>query len=196
MIVADITMSLDGYVTGPEAGPGQGLGRGGKPLHAWAFDASSEVDARVLREAVESTGAVVMGRRTFEVVDAPSGWSEDVGYGAEQATTPPVFVVTHRVPDSVRLASRFTFVTEGLVAAIERARAASGKKNVVVMGGGDVVRQSVSLELIDELRIHLAPNVLGAGTPLFGDGQTRQLVQHSVQVSSLATHLTYRVAPT
>jgi dihydrofolate reductase len=196
MIVADITMSLDGYVTGPEPGPGEGLGRGGKPLHAWAFDASSEVDARVLREAVESTGAVVMGRRTFEVVDAPGGWSEDIGYGGRHATTPPVFVVTHRAPDLVRLTSRFTFVTEGLEAAIERARAASGKKNVVVMGGGDVVRQSVGLELVDELRIHLAPNILGAGTPLFGDGQTRQLVQHSVQVSRLATHLTYRVATT
>jgi dihydrofolate reductase len=139
MIVADITMSLDGYVTGPEPGPGQGLGRGGKPMHAWAFDPSSEVDAQVLREAVDSTGAVVMGRRTFEVVDAPGGWSEDVGYGAGHATTPPV--------------------------------------------------------LIDELRIHLAPIILGAGTRLFSDGQTRQLVQHSVEVSPLATHLTYRLAP-
>jgi dihydrofolate reductase len=195
MIVADITMSLDGYVTGPEPGPGQGLGRGGKPMHAWAFDASSEVDARVLREAVESTGAVVMGRRTFEVVNAPGGWSEDVGYGAGHATTPPVFVVTHRVPDSVRLTSRFSFVTDGLEAALECARGASGEKDVVVMGGGDVVRQSVGLGLVDELRIHLVPIILGAGTPLFDDGETRQLIQHSVQVSPLATHLAYRLAP-
>jgi dihydrofolate reductase len=193
MVVADITMSLDGYVTGPEAGPGQGLGRGGKPLHSWAFDTKSEVDTRVLREAVESTGAVVMGRRTFDVVDAPDGWSAEIGYGGTHATAPPVFVVTHRAPDLVRLTSRFTFVTEGIEAAIERARAVSGNKNVVVMGGGDVVRQSVGLELVDELRIHLAPIVLGAGTPLFGDGQTRQLVQHSVEVSPLATHLTYRL---
>jgi dihydrofolate reductase len=195
MIVADITMSLDGYVTGPEPGPGQGLGRGGKPIHAWAFDGSSEVDARVLREAVESTGAVVMGRRTFEVVDAPDGWSEDVGYGAGHAAAPPVFVVTHRVPDSVRLTSRFSFVTDGLEAALECARGASGEKDVVVMGGGDVVRQSVSVGLVDELRIHLVPIILGAGTPLFDDGETRQLIQHSVQVSPLATHLAYRLAP-
>lgn len=195
MIVADITMSLDGYVTGPEPGPGQGLGRGGKSLHSWVFDASSEVDTRVLREAVESTGAVVMGRRTFEVVDAPSGWSEDVGYGAGHATTPPVFVVTHRVPDSVRLTARFSFVTDGLEAALDCARSASGGKDVVVMGGGDVVRQTIRLGLVDELRIHLVPTILGAGTPLFDGDETRQLIQHSVQVSPLATHLAYRLAP-
>lgn len=195
MIVADITMSLDGYVTGPAPGPGHGLGRGGTPLHAWAFDASSEVDARILREAVDSTGAVVMGRRTFEVVDAPGGWSEDVAYGARHAATPPVVVVTHRAPDSVRLASRFSFVTEGLEAAIERARTASGKKDVVVMGGAEVVRQSVSLGLVDELRIHLAPIILGAGTRLFDEDRPRELVQRAVRVSPHATHLAYRVAP-
>jgi dihydrofolate reductase len=70
-----------------------------------------------------------------------------------------------------------------------------GEKDVVVMGGGDVVRQSVSLGLVDELRIHLVPIILGAGTPLFDDGETRQLIQHSVHVSPLATHLAYRLAP-
>jgi dihydrofolate reductase len=135
-----------------------------------------------------------MGRRTFEVVDAPGGWSEDVGYAAGHAATPPVFVVTHRVPDSVRLSSRFSFVTDGLEAALECALGASGEKDVVVMGGGDVVRQSVSRGLVDELRIHLAPIILGAGTPLFAEGETRQLIQQSVQVSPLATHLVYRLA--
>jgi len=195
MIVADITMSLDGFVTGPDPGPGRGLGHGGRPLHAWAFDPDSEVDARVLREAVEATGAVVMGRRTFDVVDAPSGWSEDVGYGARHATAPPVFVVTHEPPRSVRLVDRFAFVRDGPAAAIDLAAAAAGGRDVVVMGGADVVRQALALGRLDVLRIHLAALLLGAGTPLFtgAAGMPRTLVLESAVASPNATHLTFRV---
>ncbi|HEX9994300.1 MAG TPA: dihydrofolate reductase family protein, partial [Acidimicrobiales bacterium] len=89
----------------------------------------------------------------------------------------------------------FTFVTDGLPAAVERARAAAGDRDVVVMGGGDVIRQCVVGGLVDELSIHLAPVVLGGGTPLFAaDGERRRLVQRSVRPSSTATHLTYEVA--
>jgi dihydrofolate reductase len=192
-IVADITMSLDGFVTGPNAGPDHGLGIGGEPLHAWVTESDNEIDAQVLREAVEATGAVVLGRRLFDVVDGPNGWNEDMGYGAGYAATPPMFVVTHRAPDSVRLASQFSFVTDGLEAAIDQARAAARDKNVVVMGGGHVIRQSVESRLIDELRLHLSPLVLGSGTPLFDGGQPTQFIQESVRVSPFATHLTYRL---
>jgi dihydrofolate reductase len=95
----------------------------------------------------------------------------------------------------VRLGLDFTFVTDGLAAAVEQARSAAGPKDVFVMGGGDVVRQCVELGLADELRIHLAPIVLGAGTPLFRGGARRELVQRSVRPSSTATHLTYDVLP-
>jgi len=95
----------------------------------------------------------------------------------------------------VRLGLRFTFVTEGVASPIEQARPAAGEKDVVVMGGGDVIRQCVELGLIDELRIHLAPIVLGGGTPLFAGAGRRELVQHSVRVSPGATHLTYRIQP-
>ncbi|HYU39481.1 MAG TPA: dihydrofolate reductase family protein [Acidimicrobiia bacterium] len=190
-IVADISMSLDGFVTGPEPDLEHGLGRGGEPLHLWAIESRHEVDVDALRKSVEATGAVVMGRRLFDIVDGPHGWNDEMGYGARMAATPPMFVVTHRAPDSVRLSSLFAFVTDGLASAITEARVAAEGKDVVVMGGADVVRQSVEEGLVDELWIHLAPVLLGAGTPLFKGGVSRSLVQRSVRVSPYATHLTY-----
>jgi dihydrofolate reductase len=193
--VADISMSLDGFVAGPDPDLEHGLGRGGEALHVWAVESTDEVDTEVLRESTEATGAVVMGRRLFDFVDGPTGWNDEMGYGARLAAPPPVFVVTHRIPESVRLGPRFSFVTDGLEAAINEARAAAGGKDVVVMGGGDVVRQSVELGVVDELRIHLAPVLLGSGTPLFEGAIARPLVQRSVRVSPSATHLTYGLNP-
>jgi dihydrofolate reductase len=194
-VVADISMSLDGFVTGPDPDLAHGLGHGGEALHTWAIDSDDEVDAAVLRDATQGTGAVVMGRRLFDIVDGPHGWNDEMGYGARHATNPSFFVVTHAAPDNVRLDLDLTFVTDGLGPAIEAARAAAGERDVVVMGGGDVVRQCVEAGLVEELRIHLAPIVLGAGTPLFGGGVRRALVQRSVRVSPTATHLTYAVTP-
>ncbi|MEA2476030.1 MAG: hypothetical protein QOF16_370 [Actinomycetota bacterium] len=191
-VIADISMSLDGFVTGPDAGPDRGLGRGGEPIHAWVMD-GNDVDAEILKSSMDETGAVVMGRRLFDIVDGPHGWNDEMGYGAGHAARPPFFVVTHAAPKSVRLKLDFTFVTEGIEPAIERARAAAGAKDVVVMGGGDVVRQTVDLGLADELRIHLSPIILGSGTPLFAESPRRELVQKKVRVSSKATHLTYEV---
>lgn len=195
-VIADITMSLDGYVTGPDPGPAQGLGEGGEPLHRWAVDSDDEVDADVLREATERSGSVVMGRRLFDIVDAPDGWNDEMGYGADHAATPSFFVVTHERPAHVRLGLSFTFVTESVAVAIEQARAAAGDQDVVVMGGGDLVRQCVVAGLVDELRIHLAPMVLGGGTPLFASGDRLHFVQRSVQVSATVTHLTYAMTGT
>ena len=194
-VIADITMSLDGYVTAPGADEEHGLGIGGDALHRWAIDSDDEVDARVLRSSTEATGAVVMGRRLFDIIDGPQGWNDEMGYGAGHAAVPPVFVVTHEAPTEWRLGERFRFVTDGLAAAIDAARAAAGDGDVFVMGGGDVVRQTVAGGLADELRIHLAPELLGGGTPLFGADPPRHLEQVSVDVSPTATHLRYRVGP-
>jgi dihydrofolate reductase len=193
-VIADITMSLDGYVTAPDAGPGQGLGRNGLPLHDWAIGKSSEVDRAVLQRATRRTGAVVMGRRTFDVVDAPTGWNDEIAYGAGERPSqlPPVFVVTHHAPSEVRLQRLFTFVTTGVRDAIDRARSAAGERDVVVMGGGQVVGQAVRDGLVDELVLHLSPILLGGGTPLWEpDGVIRRWKQHDVIVSLLAIHVTY-----
>jgi dihydrofolate reductase len=192
-VAADISMSLDGFVTGPDADLDNGLGTGGEALHTWAMSSDDEVDAQVLKEAVQNSGSVVMGRRLFDIIDGPKGWNDEVGYGGEYATSPPFFVVTHAAPESVRLDLDFTFVTGGLPATIDQAKGAAGDKEVVIMGGGDVIRQSLDLGLIDELRIHLAPIVLGGGTPLFAEIERHELIQASVRVSSNATHLTYQV---
>jgi dihydrofolate reductase len=189
-VVVDITMTLDGFVTGPDAGPGRGLGRGGDPIHAWVFDPESEVDQQVLRDSVERSGAVILGRNLFDVVDAPDGWSDEMGYGADHAARPPMFVVTHRPPAEPRL-PYWTFVGS-IEEAIEQAKAVAGDKDVFVMGGGDVIAQVVDLGLADRIQIHLSPVLVGEGTPLFRQGRLTELEQVDVRVSPHATHLTYR----
>ncbi len=195
-VIADISMSLDGYVTARGADQQHGLGIGGEAIHAWVLEEPrSPVDEAVLARSFESTGAVVMGRRLYDVVDGPNGWNDDVGYGHDQnqSVAPPCYVVTHEPPAQVRLVSRFRFVTEGVAAAIDQARATAGDKDVVVMGGANVLDQSLAAGLVDELRIHLSPLLLGDGTRLFALVRPTTLVQRDVTESPLATHLTYEV---
>lgn len=90
-VIADISMSLDGFVTGPDPDVDHGLGHGGEPLHTWAIESDDPVDAEVLRDATEQSGAVVMGRRLFDIIDGPKGWNDEMGYGADLAATPPFF---------------------------------------------------------------------------------------------------------
>jgi dihydrofolate reductase len=189
-VVAEITMSIDGFVTGPDPDLQHGLGHGGEPLHEWAFS-DDPVDAAQLRAGTERSGAVVMGRRLFDIVDGPGGWDENVGYGAREAGTPPFFVVTHTAPERRRLALDFTFVTDGVAAAVEQAALVVGEIDVVIMGGGDVIAQALDAGIVDELRLHIAPMILGDGTPLFRGMSLRQLRQTDVVVSPHATHVTY-----
>lgn len=191
-VIADITMSLDGYVTGPGADPQHGLGDA-EELHTWVMDQDA-VDTDVLERATADTGAVVMGRRLFDVVDGPDGWTAEMGYGAQLAAAPPYFVVTHSPPQDVRLARelgmRFTFAGD-LAAAVDQARAAAVDGEVVIMGGGDIIGQAIDQGLVDELRLHLAPMVLGGGTPLFRDGTRQMYRQVDVRPSRNAVHLAY-----
>jgi dihydrofolate reductase len=196
-IVADISMSLDGYVTGPGASLERGLGEGGEPIHGWVTG-NDPVDAAILKSHLDATGAVVMGRRLFDFVDGPHGWDDSFGYGAttDQATAgPPVFVVTHNPPTSWRLGERFSFAGS-LADAVSAGRAAAGDKDVFIMGGGDIVRQAVVDRVADELRIHLSPVVIGDGTPLFRPDPAAgplPLRQVDVTISPYATHLTYEI---
>jgi dihydrofolate reductase len=184
-VIADITMSLDGYVTGPSGDVDE--------LHTWVTQ-QDPVDTKILERATAATGAVVMGRRLFDIVDGPDGWTKDMGYGAQQAATPPFFVVTHAAPQQVRLERelglRFTFVGD-LRAAVDQARTAATDRHVVIMGGGDVVGQAIEQGLVEELHLHLAPIVLGGGTPLFRAGTRQRYRQREVRPSSSAVHLTY-----
>jgi dihydrofolate reductase len=161
------------------------------PLHDWVFN-NHEVDEAVLADATQRSGAVVMGRNLFDVVDAPGGWSDEIGYGAHNVGRPPFFVVTHQPPPRVRLNLEFTFVAEGVASALDAAHAVCPPdKDVVIMGGGDVIAQAFDQGLVDELILHVSPIVMGAGTPLWAGVARRQLRQTEVRVSPYATHITY-----
>ncbi|WP_340373927.1 dihydrofolate reductase family protein [Streptomyces sp. SS7] len=198
-IIADISVSLDGFVTGPDPGPDNGLGTGGEALHTWAFSDDPD-DRRILREGTLRSGAVVLGRRLFDQVDGPDGWDDTTGYGAGEVGRPAFVVVTGSPPESVRLTDLdWTFVTTGLHDALavarEHAEAASARAgkdlDVVLMGGGATIGSAFDAGLVDTLSLHVAPVVLGAGTPLFTGGTPRTLVRRGVTPTSTATHLTY-----
>jgi dihydrofolate reductase len=193
-VLAGITTSVDGYIAGPNDGPGKGLGEGGERLHHWVFGGPwtyeggtrgepTGEDAAWLEDAVSRVGAVVGGRWTYE---AANHWGDENPWGL------PVFIVTHR-PEEEPEGGPFTFVS-GVEDAVERAKAAAGDKDVTVMGGADVIRQALEAGLVDELSIIVAPVVLGGGKRLF-DGFTRSLeLEHiGVRQSPFATFIDYRV---
>ncbi|MFE9386526.1 dihydrofolate reductase family protein [Streptomyces sp. NPDC007025] len=181
-------------VSGPTVVPGDAVGRELAAMAA-GFD-TPEGEEGFLAEAV------VLGRRLFDVVDGPGGWDDRTGYGAGEVGKPAFLVVTSTPPESVRLGDLdWTFVTTGLpdavTAARERAEAASSDSgrdlDAVLMGGGALIGSALEAGLVDMLQLHLAPVVLGSGTPLFTGGTPRTLVQRAVTVTSTATHLTYDV---
>ena len=193
-VTAAITISVDGYVAGPNDGPGNGLGDGGERLHYWVFggpwtyadeprsEATGE-DAAWLSEMFAKLGAVVGGRATYE---ASGHWGDRNPFGV------PFFIVTHR-PEEEPDGGAFTFVS-GVREAVERAAQAAGDKDVNVMGGADVIRQALAAGLVDELTIIVAPVVLGGGKRLFQGFTTPLDLEHiGVRQSPFATFIDYRV---
>jgi dihydrofolate reductase len=193
-VLANITTSVDGYVTGPGDGPGCGLGVGGERLHYWVFGGPwtydeepsgqpSGEDAAWLESTLSRVGAVVGGRHTYE---SAGHWGDENPWGL------PFFIVTHR-PQEEPPGGVFTFV-DGVEPAVEQAKAAAGDKDVSVMGGADVIRQAFAAGLVDELSIVVAPLLLGGGKRLFegfaGDVELEHLGVHQ---SPYATFIDYRV---
>lgn len=198
-VTLDMSMSLDGFITGPDAGVEQPLGIGGERLHEWVYGLSSwrerhglaggeaDRDAELLDEAFTSVGATVMGREMFDVGEGP--------WGDEPPFHVPVFVLTHRPREPLIKdgGTMFTFVTDGVKSALEQARAAAGDRNVSVAGGADTVQQFLRAGLLDELQIHIVPVLLGAGTWLFDGLERTELEQERVTASADVTHLRFRV---
>lgn len=185
-----MSLSLDGFVAGPDVGVDHPMGVGGERLHAW-LDGTDPQDAAIAARMFSSatTGAVLMGRRTFTVGEGP--WGDDGTFGL------PCFVVTHRPADTIRKgATTFTFVTGGLDKAVAQARAAAGTGNVNVMGA-DLVQQMLRAGLIDELHLTIVPILLGDGVRLFEhlSPEHVELERTSVIASSVVTHLQFRVIP-
>jgi dihydrofolate reductase len=188
-VILEITMSLDGFIAAPNVGVDQPLGEDGERLHGWlGIDGSpvSEIDREISAEMFAETGAFILGRRTFDGGEGP--WGDDGAFGM------PCFVLTNRAREKlVKGPTTFTFVTDGVESALKQARAAAGDKDVVVMGGAEVAQQYLGAGLVDEVRIHLVPMLLGAGTRLF-DGSRVELERTRVVESPAATHLTFRIA--
>jgi len=199
-VKVDISTSLDGFITGPDDRPGQELGAGGEQLHEWVFGLASwrkphgleggetGPDDDVIKEASTDIGAVVMGRRMFDLGERP--WGDDPPFRV------PVFVVTHRAKETLEKegGTTFIFVTDGIESALDQARKAAGDKNISVAGGAETVQQLVAAGLVDEIQVHVAPLFLGGGKRLFDQlGKEIELERIRVVDSPGVTHLKYSV---
>jgi dihydrofolate reductase len=203
------SISLDGFVAGPDQSPPHPLGVGGERLHvwlrelaAWRRDAGMEGGVTNASTAVyeadgEDVGAIIMGRNMFG--GGPGAWDDppwNGWWGEEPPFHMPVFVLTHhpRPPLECRGGTTFTFVTGGPEAALDLARTAAGERDIAVSGGAGVAQQFMRAGLVDELAVHLVPALLGDGVRLFdGDGiAALGLEQVRVVEAPGVTHLTYR----
>jgi dihydrofolate reductase len=188
-VLLEMTISLDGFAAGPDVGPDEPMGRGGEELHDWMFSGRSGAEAEQYQiDHFRQIGAVIVGRRMADLGIGP--WGDEPVYHA------PVFVVTHRPAETIERkgGTSYTFVTDGIEAAMARARAAAGSQDIMIAGGPDIARQYLNAGLVDEVRLHLAPMILGRGTSLF-DGVNRdvRLIPREAQAEPLATHLVYEV---
>jgi dihydrofolate reductase len=210
-LISDISISLDGFVAGPNPTLEQPLGEGGELLHEWAFAATSwreshgleggekNADSDVIEESLRATGAVVMGRRMFS--GGEGQWENDPRvdgwWGDDPPFHVPVFVLTHHARETkvMQGGTSFNFVTDGIETALEQARAAAEEKDVLLAGGASVVQQYLKAGLLDELQIHVAPVLLGGGTSLFDQLGVEPLGLEATKViaSPSVTHLRFRV---
>jgi dihydrofolate reductase len=197
----DISVSLDGFITGPDDGVDLPMGEDGERLHEWIFGLASwrerhglsggEInrDAEIIEESFTNAGAILMGRRMFDHGVGP--WGDDPPFRM------PVFVVTHetREPLAKKGGTTFTFVTDGIERALEQARVAAGGKNVAIAGGARLAQQYLEAGLLDELQLHLVPILLGDGVRLFDHVDPTGLALETTRVieSPGVTHLTFHV---
>jgi len=194
-----ITISLDGYVAGPRQSVTHPLGEGGQELHNWAFavrtfraihemeGGTTGPDDAIAAESLQNIGATIMGRHMFGGGDGP--WGDDPWKGWWGENPPfhtPVFVLTHhaREPLAMQGGTTFHFVTEGIHAALDRARNVAGAKDIALGGGADVAQQYLKAGLIDEMEIHVVPLLLGDGARLFDNMDGRQTAYECIRVVS------------
>jgi dihydrofolate reductase len=195
-VTSDMAVSVDGYVAGPNQGPDAPFGEGvGNSLHGWMFDEAEE-NAAELAELTDA-GAFIMGRNMFGPGRGEWDLSWTGWWGPEPPYHAPAFVLTHHEREPVELAggTTFHFVTTGIIDALARARAAAGDRNVAIAGGAATVNQFLAAGLVDELRLHVAPVLLGRGERLFdGVGRT-ELRQVGVRHTGSVTHLRFAARP-
>lgn len=191
-VTADQSMSVDGFTTGPNVRIGNPLGDGGERLHAWMFQEGGATgrNAEIRDEFFASTGALLMGRRMFDMGVEP--WGDNPPFHQ------PVFVVTHQTRDPLvkQGGTTYVFVIGGVERALAHGRSAAGDRDVGVVGGANTIQQLIKAGLLDELRIHLVPVLLGDGTRMFERTGAEPIELESTRVIEApgVTHLTLRLA--
>lgn len=207
IVSCHITVSLDGFAAGPDQTPEHPLGTGGERLHRWAFASDAwqaqhggaggerSPDSAVIEEVTAGVGAYIMGRNMFGPPPGTSdpdwkGWWDD-----EPPFHVPVFVLTHhqREPLEMQGGTTFTFVTDGIESALERARSAAGDRDVAIAGGASAIQQYLAAGLLDELHLHVVPVLLGGGKRLLDNAGDPKLEPVDVVASPAVTHVKYRV---
>lgn len=193
IVTSDISVSVDGFAAGPDQTREFPFGTiEHNRLHDWMFEAGAENQAEV--DAITDAGAFVMGRNMFGSdrgewdLDWKGWWGEEPPYHA------PVFVLAHRQREDLPMmgGTTFRFVTDGIHSALEQARAAASERNVAIAGGANTINQYLSAGLIDELRVHITPSIIGSGERLFDGVQPMELEQVSARGTSVVTHIVYR----
>ncbi|MDQ6481396.1 dihydrofolate reductase family protein [Dyadobacter sp. LHD-138] len=185
-VILDLSMSLDGYIAGSDVTPRQPMGVGGERLHEWIFKGKTHIDGKILEEVVSSSGAVIVGGRTYAI-------AIDDAWGGASPFSMPAFVVTNQNPE--KAISGFTYVPEGVTAALDKAKEVAGEKNIWLMGGASIAQSFIKAGLVDEIHIHIIPVLLCCGTLLFEQIGMKpiELERVKMEESSGATHIWFRV---
>jgi dihydrofolate reductase len=188
-VIFVISMSLDGFITAANRSPEEPMGEGGERLHEWAMNSEDSYNREMLTQAASSLGAVIAGRRTYD--DSLPWWGADGPTGPARI---PLFVVSHSVPEEIPEGGVYTFV-DGIEAALARAQATAGEKDVSVMGGAEIAQQYIRAGLIDEIQIHLVPVLFGSGIRLFDHLGSEHIQLETTEVikTDAAIHLRFRV---
>jgi len=194
MVTCDIATSVDGYVAGPNQSFENPFGEGvDERLHRWMFEGAEDNVEEIA--AVTSAGAYIMGRNMFS--PGRGAWDEEWKgwWGPEPPYHAPVFVLTHHPREMLvqEGGTTFTFVTDGAESALAQARAAAGDRDVSIAGGAATINQYLAAGLIDELRLHVAPVILGSGERLFDGVKDVDLEHVRTRANDLVTHITYRI---
>src|SRR3954447_9606437 len=207
ILTCQLSISLDGYAAGPNQSLENPIGEGGMRLHQWVLKTDTwreqhgqsggerSPDSEVVEEVTRNVGAYIMARNMFPPargdwdLEWRGWWGEDPPYHT------PVYVLTHYPRESLEMegGTTFHFVTEGIEAALERARADAGDRDVLIAGGASTINQYLAAGLLDELQLHIAPVVLGAGERLLEDVGDPTLEPVEVVHSPAVTHVKYRV---
>jgi dihydrofolate reductase len=208
-IVCDISMSLDGYIAGPNPTLEEPLGHGGEELHKWVYNLKSwrephgmtggetGQDNDIMKESTENIGAVIMGRRMFSGGEGP--WESDPNPDAWWGSTPPfhvpVFILTNHKREKVEKkgGTSFNFITDGIESALSQAKGAAEDKNISIAGGANTIQQFIKARYLNEIQIHIAPILLGGGTPLLANLSHINLKKMRVIDSPYVTHIKFQI---